>query len=230
MFGELAALEAAPPHAARPDRGRRSEPDEAARRAAGRRWRRGSGCWPGPRPTTARSSAAPATRSTSPRRRAADSVPWEQVEAADWDSDAADAAGQRGRHLGRAAARAPLRARPSPAGCSSWSASGSPPASCSSGTSPVAGRRGVRVIARRAPRGDRPRAAGSTSTTRASTPTTRSSEPRPRRRSPRPATRSTPAELGPTGRAGPHRRRGRRRGCPMFGRRRRVAVKVAPSG
>ena len=77
-------------------RGSRSQP------AAGRGRPRGSGCWPGRDGRRRAPSPAPATRSTCRRRRR---IPWEQVEAADWDRELRGAAGQRGRHLGRAAAR-----------------------------------------------------------------------------------------------------------------------------
>ena len=77
-------------------------------------------------------------------------VPWEQVEAADWDQDA-ESCGSPRSAPGARSARSTASRSPSPAGCSSWSASGSPPASCSSGTCRSRARAGVRVIARRAP-------------------------------------------------------------------------------
>ena len=66
--------------------GRSEAPDELRRTApAVSRWRRGRRCWPGPRPRRAR-SPAPARRSTCP---SGERIPWEQVEAADWDLDSA---------------------------------------------------------------------------------------------------------------------------------------------
>ncbi len=52
------------------------------------------------------------------RCRRAVRLPWEQVEAADWDRDTVGAPGHRGRHLGRAAAGARRRRSTSPATCS----------------------------------------------------------------------------------------------------------------
>ena len=79
-------------------------------------------------------------------------VPWEQVEAADWDRDESEfrviAVGSWGEERSCTPS-----ASPSPAACSSWCASGSPPASCYSATCPLDGRRGVRGDRPRAPRG-----------------------------------------------------------------------------
>ena len=120
-----------------------------------------------------RSSAAPATRSTS-RGRSRTRLPWEQVEAADWDRDTSTLRVSEVGSWGEPRVEHDARRSRSPAGCWSWSASGSPPASSCSGTSRSPGAAALRVIARRAPAATG-RWPGSTSTTRASTPTTRRS-------------------------------------------------------
>ena len=83
-------------------------------------------------------------------------IPWEQVEAADWDRRRPTCCASRWSARGASSASSTPSRSPSPAGCSSWCASASRRASCCSATSRSAGRRGVRVIGRRPPRGNAP--------------------------------------------------------------------------
>ena len=151
MFGELAALEAAPAQAARPG-GRRLV--RRRTKPSGRRRARGRRCWPGPsrptgevvagtrdalyrRPATGASRGSrsrPPTGTATPRRSgSARSAAWgeQRVEHDLHDRGARPAAGAGPRAGHRQ--RRPAAARPA-----------------------STGRRGLRVIARRAPRGDRP--------------------------------------------------------------------------
>ena len=149
-----------------------------------------------------RCSPAPGTRSTSrPRLPGRGSGPVGAGRGRRLGPGHRGAAGQRGRLVGRGPRRAPVHARPSPAGCWSWSASGSPRASCCSGTSRSRGRAASASSPAGAPTRRPRRCRGSSSTTRASTRPTRSSTRPPRRRSRPPARRSAtgdrPADFEP---------------------------------
>ena len=141
----------------------------------------------GARSTAAGGSSAPATRSTSPP----DGVPWEQVEAADWDDDherlrvteVGTWGEQRPQHLLTLDHHRRRHPPAPPAGARA----GDGQRAAGRGTSrssAASGRPGGRTT--RAGRHAR-RCSGSTSTTPASTPTTPSSGPPPRPPSTRPA-------------------------------------------
>ena len=140
---------AAPPHPARAGDGHASEAASPSARAS--RSRRGSGCSPGPRRRPARCWPARARRCTSPAyavwpgRTSRPPTGTATPRCSGWPRSAP----------GASAAPSTATRSASRAGCWSWSASGSRPACCWSGTCPSNGRRGVRVIARRAPAGDR---------------------------------------------------------------------------
>ena len=197
---------AAPPHSCATWRW--AQPREVAppRAPAGRRWRAGERVLAWAQVDGRRGgSPAPATRSTSPAAR----LPWEQVEAADWDRDherlRVSEVGTWGEP--RPSTPHPHESAPStPTASSSWSASGSRRACCSSGTCRSTGTprrpRGRPARARRA----LARCTGSTSTTPASTPTTPSSRRPPRPPWPRPAPMSGSTDA-PRGAGAPDSRR-----------------------
>ena len=160
---------AAPAHAARARDGHAREAVPAHARPRRRRGAAGSGCWPGPRPTTARSLAGTRDalylgrhrgcrgRRSRPPTGTATPTPLRVVEVGTWGEPRAEhrfASPSPGRLLElvreRVTASVVLQRHV-----------------------PVRGRAGVRVIARRAPARRPARSPGSTSTTRASTPTTR---------------------------------------------------------
>ena len=170
---------AAPPHAAREGHRRRavraSSPrgrEGARRRARARRSRprRAGARAHGGRPTGPGCSA-PATRwwSCRPPAEPVATVRWEQVETADWDRDEDRL---RVAEVGEFGQPRPAHefTLADPGGCSSWSASGSPPASCCSAGSPVRG--ALRLHRGRPPAPHRRRRdqLGGASTTSASTP------------------------------------------------------------